>query len=147
MSITIRCEATETEYDLGYSEFLKLRTIVAEIYDPEWGSKYSDFFYNTKCDGGYFAKCIAFDKMNEEYAENHPESKVVIIFCMQPDFGGWIDYESCEAIYEKIKDFGYGDNTGEYVFNERRKKPLTLKAFSSLLLECVNNKCNLIWGR
>lgn len=141
MGVTIGCQKTGREYDMGYGSFKALRTKVAELCSPEFGKHYgsiTDVVYLRSYDEKQkFYK--DFDRKTQKLINNHVVNQYVADFCLQSDGGGTLHYNACKEIYNRIKECKDGHTYG-YAWHK-----MTITDFADLLRECVDNKSMLEW--
>lgn len=112
MGVTIECKKTGASCDLTYCGFEKLREVIANRFNPEFGEHYAkllspEMLYcsDEKEKEQMYAD---FDKETERLIKKHKLSLRVISFFFQSDCGGKISPTACKKIYSVIKD--YDDN-------------------------------------
>lgn len=135
MGVCIECKKTGNGYDLGYGDFTNLRTKIAKLCCPEFGEIYANMHKKLHDDEYY----ILMDKYIDELISMKNISPKVIDFCFQSDVEGAIRYGACKEILKGISGYE-GEESYGYVW-----RIFTIKDFSNLLQECVDNKCDLVW--
>lgn len=144
MGVTLRCEKTEKEVDMGYGSFARLRAKVAELHDAAFGALYK----GTQDPKLHLLPSMEYRKYFDDYSQKvdkmieagkiHP---TVDLFCHQADCDGAIPADACKVIFEIVQD--YDD---DYVYGyAARKNPATFHDFKELLTECIENDCALVW--
>lgn len=141
MGITLCCKKSEKSYDLGYTGFMLLRKKIANLCNEEFGQHY-DTITNapwSEPDRDMFFQ--EFDKRTMQLIAEKKISCKIVDFCLQSDTDGCIHYGACKLIYKHVKDYddnvryGYSGQPDCFMFSD----------FKSLLKECIENKCDLVW--
>lgn len=147
MGVTLQCKKTETSIDIGYIGFNRLRNKVAELVGEPFASQMKKLDLQT-CSRLQFASKEERDKFNADFdtetqrmIDTGQVSGKIVNFCLQPDTKGGICYGACKEILKVIGD--YDDN---FAYGYAGRKDCTMfKDFKSLLQECADNRCMLVW--
>lgn len=141
MGITLKCKKTGTSYDLGYLGFLCLREKVAELCSSEFGEHYKTLFFAPSVGEARTKFYRDFDKKTAEMLKNRIVNAKVVDFCLQSDCEGKIRYGACKEIYNHIKNYDNNFRYGYAAYSDA----MTFSDFKNLILECYENKSDLIW--
>lgn len=136
MGVTIRCKKTGESIDMGAGGFMRLRNKVAELAGGPFAEHYLSL--NPFGDEEYFKK---FDERTAEILKEKRADIKIVDFCLQSDCDGKIRYGACKNILEVIGDYDDDIKYGYY----GRADCAMFKDFKRLLLDCVKNKCDLVW--
>lgn len=141
MGLTIECKKTGRNYDLSYNSFNRLRERIAELCSPEFGKHYRTL-RKTLLSGTDNARFFEeFDEKTADLLEKKLVHIKIVDFCLQSDYEGKIHYGTCKKIYRYIKDCDDDTCYGYAAYPNH----MTFENFKSLLLECYENKSDLIW--
>lgn len=144
MGVTIRCPKTWNSIDMGYGGFGRLRNKIAELIGGEFAEHY---MLLSKPE----VMCL-FGKCRETFFESYNKKTMPIIrkenvnikvadFLYQSDCEGKIRYGACKELLKVIGDYdddiiyGYCGRSDGAKFSD----------FVSILKDCVENKCDMIW--
>lgn len=142
MGITLKCKKTGTDYDMGYFDFMRLREKVAELCSEEFGKHYKKLFYAPAIGEARAEFFQEFDKKTQELLDAKAVHIKIADFCLQSDCNGKIQYGACKEIYKHVKDY---DDDYCYGYSAS-PNAMTFKDFKHLLLECIENKSQLVWN-
>ena len=141
MGLSLYCKKIKNYYSIGYTGFLLLRKKVAYLCSHAFGEHYA-IIHNAPCEKmereSFYEN---FDRKTEQLLQDKKVSKKVVDFCLQSDCGGSIRYGACKEIYQAIKDY---DDTVRYGYSGQ-PDCFMFSDFKKLLLDCIENKCDLIW--
>lgn len=146
MGLTVECEKTGTCYDMGYGGFGSFREKVAELYNRIYCEHYKKlrtpemmFCFDKEKRKRIFEE---YDRNTEELIRKHDLDVEIIDFLLQPDCDGAISAETCQKLYDVIKD--YDDNI---CYGYAGRPDCTMfRHLKSLFLECCKNDSQLIWS-
>ena len=127
---------------MGYFGFNNLRNRVAKLAGEPFASHYDSLNHAPflgEARKEYFEK---FDQRTAELLETKQVSIKIVYFCLQPDAGGSIRYGACKEILKIIGDY---DDDILYGYSGRPDCAM-FKDFKAILQECVDHKCDLVWG-
>lgn len=145
MGVTIKCEKTGANCDLGYGGFKNFRERVAYLLNDEFGKHYEKLFqiFIGIGFGDERHKRLAeeFDRETERLIKKHKISKRAAGFLFQADCGGKIPPSACKVIYGAIQD--YDDNIC-YGY-AGRKDCAMFSDLKALFKDCCDTNSYLIW--
>lgn len=145
MGVTICCKKTRKSIDLGYAGFNNLRNKIGELVGGEFAKHYLLLSEpKVMCLMGDKKKTFyeLYDKKTMLIIEKERVSIKVVDFLYQSDCGGKIRYGACKEILKVIGD--YDDNIlYGYCGRDDCAK---FSDFVSILKDCVENKCDMIWS-
>lgn len=145
MGVTVRCKKTWNSIELGYEGFNRLRNKIGELIGGEFAKHYLLLSEPR-------VMCLMGDKRKEFYKSYNSKTMPIIEkekvsikvadFLYQTDCEGKIRYGACKEILKVIGDYdddvvyGYSGVDDSAKFSD----------FVSILKDCVENKCDMIWG-
>lgn len=145
MGVTIKCEKTGANCDLGYGGFGRFRNKVAVLLNEEFGAHYAklstpEMMSAFDSDG---SKQIfdEFDREAERLIKKHKISLRAVDFLWQPDCDGKIPPSACKVIYAAIKD--YDDNIC-YGY-AGRKDCAMFSDLKAVFKDCCDTNSHLTW--
>lgn len=139
MGVTVQCKKTHHSFDLSYGGFLRLRRRVAILTGEPFASHYKSLLEHHRCFEGADPFYDEFDQKTELMILKKQVSVKVVDFCLQPDCDGSIRYGACKKLLEIIGDYSNNNNYGY------AHRPVRFADFTTLLKECVEHKCDLVW--
>lgn len=138
----VAIESKHHTIHLGYGGFNSLRTKVAELVGTEIYEHYKNV---TK---GMFLSAEESKKFYSEYNQKTSEieekckiPKAIMDFLYQPDCDGYLTYRDCKQLWKIIEDYDDDVKYGYY----GRDDCTMFKDFKSVIQDCVDNKCRLVW--
>lgn len=145
MGVTMECKKTGRSIDLGYGGFNNLRNRVAKLVGEPFSSHYlrlSDsgvMFLIGEHRKKYFEE---YDLKTEQMVINGSVPVKVANFLYQSDCEGKIRYGACKELLKIIGDY---DDDILYGYCGR-KDCAKFSDFKSILLDCVMQKCDMVWS-
>lgn len=140
MGITVRCKRTHHSLDLTASGFMRLRCRVATLSGEPFSSHYKELMHHRRSFNGVDPFYEEFDRKTDTMILKKQVSVKIVDFCLQPDCEGAIRYGACKKLLEVIGDYNNDSNYGYAL------RPVRFSEFVSLLRECVEQKCDLVWN-
>lgn len=138
MGVTVRCNKTGRNFDMGCGGFMRWRMKIAELYDKRWYDHYFKLmnapFYESKEFYDEFDK-ETLRLLNEE----HIDIKIVD-FCLQSDCGGKINYGACKNILKAI-----GDYTDDRAYGYVAYADHDWEKLKAILQDCAETKSKMSW--
>lgn len=127
--------------DLGMGGFLRLRRKVAELAGEPWASHYKKLTDTVPslCDNQFYED---FDSKTEQLLIKKAVSVKLVDFCLQSDVEGAIRYGACKQL---LKIIGNYDDDILYGY-AGRKDCAMFKDFKTILQECADKKCDMVWS-
>ena len=138
MGVTLLCEHTKRNMDMGYFGFNRLRIKIAELAGEPF------FTHYTKLDELQFAseeRFLEFDRMTEHMVRAGEVSPHVVYFCLQSDCGGYVTWKTCRKLLQIIGDY---DDKIAYGYAARPNSGFS--TFKQILKDCVKHKCSMRWN-
>lgn len=144
MGVTISCKKTGNDIDLGYGGFNNLRNKIAELVGGEFAKHYLLLSEpKVMCLMGDARKEFfdSYDKKTMPIIEKEKVSIKVADFLYQSDCEGKIRYGACKELLKVI-----GDYDDDFLYGYcGRPDCAKFSDFVSILKDCVENKCDMIW--
>lgn len=138
MGVTLVCEYTKRNMDMGYIGFNRLRKKIAELAGEPFFSHYM------KLDDLLFAQedaILEFDQMTYRMLRAGKVSPHIVTFCMQSDCGGRVTWKTCRKLLQII-----GDYDDEIAYGYAANPNSGFKNFKQILQDCVKHKCSMRWS-
>lgn len=144
MGITISCKKTGKYIDMGCFGFNRLRNKVAELIGNPFSDHYLELdktevaMLSGEEKDKYFRD---YDALTEHMIKERKVNIKVADFLYQSDAEGKIRYGACKELLKVIGDY---DDDVLYGYCGR-KDCAKFCDFVSILKDCVENKCDMIW--
>lgn len=122
--------------DMSCGTFGQLRLQVAKLAGNPWYTHYQQLYLPPLRKTSEF--CKEFDEQTKRFCREKLVSPKVVDFCMQADCEGVVRYGACKIL---LKVIGNYTNQERYGYG----KYTSFSDFTSILQECVKQKCNLVW--
>lgn len=144
MGVTISCKKTGNDIDLGYGGFNRFRNKVAKLVGNPFSDHYLELdktevaMLSGEEKDKYFRD---YDDLTEQMIKENKVNIKVADFLYQSDCEGKIRYGACKELLKVIGD--YDDN----ILYGYCGRPDCAKFcdFVSVLKDCAENKCDMIW--
>lgn len=139
VGVTLICEYTKKNMDMGYGGFNRLRKKVAELAGEPFYSHYM------KLDDlvlGFTPDEVLqeFDQETYRMLRAGEASPHVVTFCMQPDCEGRVTWKTCRKLLKII-----GDYDDDIAYGYAARTHCGFKDFKAILQDCVKRKCSMRW--
>ena len=143
MGVTIKCQKTKRDIDMGYFSFADLRRQIAYCESKELGDLYNEAMDMSKRimipdPSNYWDE---YDRRLDQLIKSGGISVKVVDFLYQSDCEGKINRRQCKKILERIKDLPDEQKIGY----KGREDCATMGDFKDILRDCVNKKCEMEW--
>lgn len=144
MGICLTANNSKYSFNMSYGSFHNLRRNIATAIDPEFGELYHKQLAALYVTDSLEAENEIVKLLADE--ERFPDTlQPIINFLYESDCEGSVDYRTCKAIYDLIKDVDFEDKNFQYVSYRVGQSISDYEKFKEFLRECYRYHRHMRW--